>query len=259
VGFSRSLRFFGALLATSLKTSLGHRGAWLLQASFMALNNVLFFTTFWILFARFESIRGFRVGDMELMFGVSAVGFGLAIVTCGGMLDLAQSIAEGELDTLLAQPKNVLVRAVASRSNASGFGDVVSGTFLIWHSGLSNPTVLLAVLLAALAFVSASALIHSAAFWLGRVNSLARALVEFVITFTLYPPTLFGFGFKLVLFTLIPAGVVAYLPVDMVRQPSLRTVAIAAFAVAAHACVALFVFRRGLRRYESGSRFSVLG
>lgn len=253
----KTLRFAGALFATSLKASLALRGAFLLQALFMLINNLMFFSTWWILFRRFDSIRGYRLHDMLALFGITASGFGLAVVLCGGMLELARAISDGELDALLAQPKNVLVRAIASRSVASGWGDLVSGLGMIALCGYGHPfAALLATLLAAVGFVSSAAVLHSSAFWLGRTDSLARSLLEFVMVFTLYPPTLFGGTLKLVLFTLLPAGLIAYLPIELLRDPSLGTLAPAVLGSGCYALFASWLFHRGLRRYESGSRFS---
>ena len=253
---TRALRFTAALVSTSLQSSVASRGAFLMQVTFMALNNLLFLSTWFILFARFERVGDFGLPDMLLLFGVSASGFGLAVVLCGGALELSRTIADGGLDALLCQPKSVLLRVVTSRSQASGWGDVASGLLLIGFSeGAPLALAPLAVLLAAVAFVATACLAHSAAFWLGRVDSLARALVDLVVLFTLYPPSLFGAGVRVLLFTLLPAGVVAYLPVEILRAPGWDTVAIATLAVAAYAALAYRVFSAGLRRYESGSRF----
>ena len=91
---------------------------------------------------------------MLLLFGVSAAGFGLASCCAAASLELSRAIADGELDALLAQPKSVLLRAIASRSVASGWGDVASGLLMIALSGTATPAwALLAVMLAALGFV----------------------------------------------------------------------------------------------------------
>ncbi|MFI5308915.1 MAG: ABC transporter permease [Polyangiales bacterium] len=256
----RSLRFLGALVATSLKVSVAHRAAFLMQAVFMALNNLLFFSTWWILFARFDHVGGYRLHDMLLLFGVTASGFGLAVVLCGGTIELARAIADGDLDAFLAQPKNVLVRAIASRSVASGWGDIVSGVALI---GFSDPARLrwapVAIVLTALGFVASACVVHSSAFWLGRVDGLARTFMELIMTFSLYPPPLFGLGLRMVLFTILPAGVIAYLPVELLRAPGLRTLTTAVLGVSVYVALAAWVFQRGLRNYASGSRFGALG
>lgn len=259
----QTLRFALSLFGTTLKASMALRTAFLLQASFMVLNNTIMFTVWWVLFERFEQIRGYRLPDMLALYGVAAAGYGLAMVTCGGMLEIARLIADGELDPLLAQPKSVLLRTLAVRSSPAGWGDLATGCVMLGLSGYVRwstlPVAMLATLLAALGFVASAVLLHSSAFWLGRVESVARMFFHFVLAFTLYPPTLFEGGLKLVLYTLIPAGIIAYLPVELVRNFDLRTAAISVSAVASYALLACWLFTRGLRHYASGSRFGVWG
>ena len=102
-------------------------------------------------------------------------------------------------------------------------------------------------------------LFFSAAFWLGRVESIARQLWELLITFSLYPEPLFGGVLRLALFTILPAGFVGYLPVAVVRAPSTPQVCVLVAGAAAYLALAVLVFDRGLRRYASGSRFSTFG
>src|SRR4029453_3104075 len=130
------IRFAAALLATNLKASLILRGAFTMQVVFMALNNLTFFVFWWVLMRRVPDIRGWRLADIELLFGMVAVAVGLAITVAGGVGDLGQFIEEGGLDTLLVQPPPVLLHAVGMRSQSSGFGDMGSGVILIVMSGL---------------------------------------------------------------------------------------------------------------------------
>jgi ABC-2 type transport system permease protein len=219
--------------------------------------------TWWILFDHFDNIRGYRLPDMLCMFGVGAAGFGLAAVLLGGTYELSRKIVDGELDALLCQPKSVLLRALAARSTASGWGDIASGLLMLAWSGrltlVNLPIALLAIVLAALVLTSSAVLMHSTAFWLGNVESVALTLHDFLIAFTLYPPSLFGAGLKTVLFTLLPAGLVVYLPVELIRHFSVQTALLAVGGAGLHALVSGSLFYRGLRRYESGSRMGVWG
>ena len=61
------------------------------------------------------------------------------------------------------------------------------------------------------------------------------------------------------LFTVLPAGFVGYLPVQIVRQPSIVSIAMLAAGAATYLTIATWVFGRGLRRYASGSRFVTFG
>jgi ABC-2 type transport system permease protein len=150
---------------------------------------------------------------------------------------------------------------VASPPWAAGWGDLASGLLLIALSGHASPAslprVAVAVLASAALFTSTAILVHSAAFWLGRVHALARQLCEFLITFSSYPEPLFAGALKLLLFTALPAGFIGYLPASLVREFSWTTLGAVAASVALYGALAGWVFRAGLRRYASGSRFGV--
>lgn len=73
------------------------------------------------------------------------------------------------------------------------------------------------------------------------------------------PEPLFGGALRLVLFTVLPAGFVGYLPVRVVQAPSATLVGLLVLGAAAYLGLAVLLFDRGLRRYTSGSRFSTFG
>ena len=143
-GWKPTLRFAAALIAINLKSSFALRGAFWLQAGFMVANNVLYFTFWWVFFDRFQEIRGWRVADVAALFGVVATGFGAAVVFAGGIRDLSRHIVDGDLDSFLTQPKSPLLHATASRTYASGWGDMCSGVAFLLFSGLVLSEAILA-------------------------------------------------------------------------------------------------------------------
>jgi ABC-2 type transport system permease protein len=76
---------------------------------------------------------------------------------------------------------------------------------------------------------------------------VSRQLWELTITFAIYPEPLFGGALRLLLFTAIPAGFVAYLPARMLRDPSPVTLAASVGAALAYVAFAVWVFDRGVR------------
>jgi len=229
----------------------------------MVLNNVVFFTFWWVLLARVPDIRGWQLRDMQLLFGITATSYGLVVAFAGGVRELGRFIDEGALDTLLTQPKPTLLYAAGLHSRASGFGDVASGACFIIASGYvgwaNAPVVGLAVAAGAVTFLGAGILFFSLPFWLSRSETVSRQAWELILTFALYPEPLFGGAMRLLLFTLLPAGIVSYLPVDMVRHPSVAGVLMTLAAAAMYLALAVWTFKRGLTRYASGSRFVVFG
>jgi ABC-2 type transport system permease protein len=262
-GARTRLRFPRALLAMSFKSSLALRAAFVMQSTFMAINNLVFFVFWWILLHRVDHIRGWRLSEMALLFGIVACSYGLAVTLAGGVRHLARFIDEGDLDAWLTQPKPTLLYALLCRSQASGIGDFGSGVLLIALSGTVKPATIpvaaLAVVSSAIVLVASGVVFFSLAFWLGRVETAARQLFESLVTFALYPEPLFGGAVRLLLFSLLPAGVVGYLPVQLVRYPSFETGFTLLAAALAYGAFAIWIFGRGLRSYGSGSRFGMLG
>src|SRR5689334_23719986 len=122
---SNNLPFAWALLATNFRAAAALRGAFVMQVVFMVVNNLTFFVFWWVLMRRVPDLRGWRLGDIQVLFGVVAAGFGLTVTLAGGVRHLGRFIDEGELDTLLTQPKPVLLYALGLRSQASGCGDLL--------------------------------------------------------------------------------------------------------------------------------------
>jgi ABC-2 type transport system permease protein len=259
----RTTRFARALFIASLKAALILRGAFAMQVVFMALNNLTFFVFWWILMRRVPEIRGWHLAQVQVLFGIVAVAAGLAVTLAGGVLHLARLIDEGGLDALLVQPQPVLLHALGLRLQPSGFGDILSGLILIGWSGqvswIDTPRVAMAVVTASLVAVASGVVFFSLPFWLGRVDTLARQLWDLLITFSVYPDPLFGGALRLILFTLIPAGWVGYVPARVARETSVGPLLLLGAAAGIYTMLALTVFRFGLRRYASGSRFGTFG
>jgi ABC-2 type transport system permease protein len=256
-------RFAIALVSTAIRAAMAERGAFIMRAVLMAVNNAIFFTFWIVLLSRVPSVRGYELGDVAVLYGIVAIAHGVAVFVAGGMSYLARVIHDGELDALLAQPKPTLLYAVGLRSQPSGLGDIVSGLVMIALSGrvgvMGIPLVIVAGVAGAIVLVATGVLLHSAAFWLGRTESASRQLYEMTLFFSLYPDTLFTGPLRWILFTIVPAGFVGYLPADLIRAPDAWTAIAIVLGVISYAVVAAWVFQRGLRAYSSGSRFATFG
>jgi ABC-2 type transport system permease protein len=254
------MRYLGALLLTNLKASVALRGAFWARAAFMALNNGIMLVLWLLFFLRYRDVNGWRAADTVAIYAVTASAYGLAVILGHGVSDLARRIHEGGLDAFLTQPKDVLLQCVASRSEASGWGDLFSGVVLFAVAGHLAPATLPVCLVTALSgaaiFLSWNVMFHSLAFWLGDTSTVSRQAWHFLILFSLYPSTIFGGWLKLLLFTALPAGFIGFLPVDLLHRFSWGTLLAVAGAAAAYVALAALVFRLGLRRYQSGSRFA---
>jgi ABC-2 type transport system permease protein len=248
---------------TNLKAAAALRGKFWLQVTFMMINNVTWFVFWWVLFKRIGSLRSWQVDDVVLLYGLCAAAFGLMQGFTGGVRHISRWIDEGELDPLLVQPKSTWLYAVCSRSQPTGFGDVISGSAFILGSGhVHAHNLLLAVLCTlcgACVFLGVALTLYSLAFWFRRSEAISRQSLDFLVMFGMYPEALFQGPLLWCLFTLLPAGFVSYVPVHILRDGRLEELPLLIAAAVGFMVLGIATFERGLRRYASGSRFGVWG
>lgn len=260
-----NLSFLLTLWKTNLLSAMEYRAAFLAQVLGMMLNNAFYFVFWVIFFERFEEINGWSLVDMFLLFGIVAVAFGAGTYLFGNALHLSGIIANGELDYYLSLPKPVLLHALASRSVASSAGDFLYGllsfSVAVVVTGSFSAGMLARFLLACVAAIAVVVgflvLVQSLAFWLGNASLLTNNAVNAIITFAIYPITLFDGTAKLLLFTVIPAAFVGALPAEFVRAFDWSSLGLLLLGATFFLGTAIAVFYRGLRRYESGSAIQV--
>ena len=257
----KEFRFLLAVWRANLQSAMEYRVSFLTQAIGMMLNNSFYFAIWIIFFDRFKEVRGWGLGDMYLTLGVVASAFGLVSVFFGNAFTLSEIINQGRLDYYLSLPRPVLLHTVSSRMIASGLGDISYGFLSYAVSGHYTWDGLLrfvlATLLAAAVFASFLILVQSLAFWLGMISNLSSLAINAIITFGIYPITLFDNYARLILFTVIPAALIGSLPAEFIRAFTWETLAELLAGALVFLLLAGTIFRLGLKRYESGSAIQV--
>lgn len=257
----KHLKFLLAVWGANLQSVMEYRASFITQALAMMFNNFIYFVIWMIFFDRFKEVRGWGINDMYITYGVIASAFGLVAVFFGNSFVLGDVINNGRLDYYLSLPRPVLLHAVSSRMIASGVGDITYGFLSYAASGQFSwdgfLRFILAILLGAMVFAAFLILVNSLAFWTGIVSSLSNLMVNAIITFGIYPITLFDNYAKLILFTVVPAALMGALPADFVRAFTWQTLAQLLFGAMMFLGLAITVFRLGLKRYESGNAIQI--
>jgi ABC-2 type transport system permease protein len=257
----KELKFLFAVWKTNLLSAMEYRVAFISQIVGMMLNDFIYFTVWIIFFDRFKEVRSWGINDMYITYGVLASAFGLVAMLFGNAFTLSEIINQGRLDYYLSFPRPVLLHTISSRMISSGMGDFTYGIISYALSGQQTwdgfLRFVLATLLAASVFASFLILVQSLAFWLGVMSNLTSLAVSALITFGIYPITLFDSYAKVILFTLIPAAFMGAVPAEFVRAFTWQSLAQLLVGAVIFLCLAVAMFRLGIRRYESGSAIQV--
>ncbi|MCK4259501.1 MAG: ABC-2 family transporter protein [Halanaerobiales bacterium] len=255
------LRFLAHVWRLNLASAMEYRVNFLTQAIMMIINNAFYFV-FWVLFfERFNQIKGWAFQDILLLFSVVTVGFGLAFTFFGNGNRLSHLIEEGQLDYYLVLPRDVMLYSLASRTSVAAIGDIIFGVLMFFISGnVSLQSFILWIscsFLVAGIMVAYVSIVGSIAFWTKRAKVLSEQAINAVLTFSLYPNQIFVGSVRFILFTIVPAGFISSIPVEIIRDlKSWNLLLLAAYTIFI-IILSRVIFNRGLRRYESGNLFNV--
>lgn len=261
VALGETASFVCAHFKFNLASAMEYRWSFISQVALMTVNDFMMLFFWWLIFSRVPDIAGWTFRDVITMQSVVALAFGLNVSVFGNLHRIPQLIARGQLDYYLLLPKDPLLHMLVSRSDISGFGDMAFGiaAFMVFTSVSWQRVILFLAtsLAAATVYASFVTVAGSLAFLMGNAQTVGAQLAQAMVTFSGYPGSLFKGAVRALLYSAIPVGFFAYVPVELLRNFSWTLFAgLIAFA-ACSAIVAKALFRAGLRRYESGNLMAI--
>ena len=252
--------YLPALLRLNVRGALAQRRQILFTSGAMFTQNLLFFLLWVIFFGTVKNVRGWTIADFETFYGIVVGGFGLAFFWADSCGQIAGKIISGDLDAYLVRPRSPLPQLVLGPVGMSCLGDIVYAVLLLSLAQLSLQGWLLALLTALLTGIIQVAtflLVQTLGFYLAGGDRLARQLYDMFLCLSAVPQQAQTGVIKLLLFTVVPAGFLVVLPVEIVRQHSLHLLLWLASAAAGYALLAIAAFNHGLRRYASATGWTV--
>ena len=230
--------------------------SFLVNILFMILNNAAFIVQWIILYSLRNDVGGYKLKQVLLLWGIAASTYGLAHFLFKRAFTLSDTITAGKLDAYLVQPKNVLISAITSDIEVSAIGDMIYGLIMLAISGITLTKFILFILFTicgALVVTSIAVILASLSFWFSKSDMIADTGNNLIMHFNTYPDGIFKGIAKILLFTIIPVGITAYIPVWVMTEfnlgLTLTVIAVTIFMVA----LAFWVFYKGLKRYSSSN------
>lgn len=244
--------------AFNVKACLEYRAAFIGQLFAVFINNGAFMLFWFLIYSKVGgSINGYSYKDIVLLWGVIASAFGWSEVLFGNGKNITRIIYTGELDIFILQPKPVLPNLVCSKMVMLGWGDALYGLvtfFLVF--GLDPIRLVLFIIYTvtgAVVFTGFRVIIHSLTFYLGNVQVLSATLINTLLGLGTYPATIFRGPILFLLYTALPVGFIAFLPVESLNSFSIKTFVYILLGDSIFVALAIWIFYLGLKKYESGN------
>lgn len=238
----------------SILSAMEYRFNFIMQSLGMIINDIFWLALWWLIFTRFETINGWNFQDMLVLHSIATLAFGLANTFFNGARKLHATVSEGRLDYYLTLPKNVLFHS-SLKTSYSATGDFVFGLVLIPFciSFAQLPLFIYFVICATVLFVSMTLIFNSLAFYMGNAERARSTADEAFLSFAMYPFSAFGGITKFFLLTLFPAGFITGIPIQVLKEFSWQWFWITGGIAVLFLSIAILLFYKGLRKYESGN------
>ena len=254
---ARALRFIGAYIVANLQASMEYRVSFWVQIVTMIANDSLWLFFWWVFFRQFPLTHGWQSTDIVILWAIAACGFGIGMGVFGNARQLSALIMNGGLDAYLGMPRYVLLHVCIATSDPSAWGDIIfalGAYILLLHPDLAHIALFILLgLQVAFIFTAFVVLLGCLAFFLGNTEGLAQQVGGALISFSTYPMNIFSGVVRLLLFTIVPAGFVSFVPLQLLHRLAWPLLfGMAGFTVLIVG-LAVGMFRLGLRRYESGN------
>ncbi len=227
---------------------------------FMILNNACFIVQWVVLYSLQDQIGGYSFTQVLLLWGMAAGSYGVSHFFFENAYTLSDQITEGKLDAYLVQPKNVLLSLITSKVKTSALGDMLYGYIMCIFAHVSILHYLLFTFLSicgGLILTGFAIVLGSFSFWIKKADMLAETGNGWMTSFSNYPDGIFKGVVKVLLYTLIPVGIVSYLPVSILSEFKLPLFGIVVGFTILMVVLAFLVFYRGLKRYSSSNLMGV--
>lgn len=226
---------------------------------FMLLNNASFIIQWIVLYSLKDNVGGYTFKQVLLLWGIAASTYGVSRFFFKKAFSLSEIINVGKLDAYLVQPKNVLLSAITTDVEPSALGDLIYGYIMLFIYGFTVERFLLFnlfTILGGFILVGIAVILGSLSFWFNKSDVVSDLGNSLMTNFATYPDGIFKGFVKGLLYTLIPVGIVNYIPVTVMTEFNLGLTLLVIGVTILVVTLAFLIFSKGLKRYSSSNLMS---
>jgi ABC-2 type transport system permease protein len=216
------MKLFFRYVAASLASQAQYPGSVLLRGTGQFFATGLEVMSMWALFDRFGDLRGWRLGEVLLFYGLVNMQYAIADLLTRGFDALGtQFIRTGNFDRLLLRPRSLTLQLVGHDVRLSRLGRLAQAAIVLGVATQRAPIHWSPAHLATAAFAVAGGvalffgllvLQGTLAFWTIESLEIANVLTYGGVQAAQYPLAVYARWFRRVLIFGVPLGCVAYFP-----------------------------------------------
>lgn len=244
----------------NIKILFRHKTNFILELANIIFNQLISLTFLYIIASTLPKLEGWSINELILVYGYLMLNKGVADLASSGLYDIEMLIRNGKLDTLLIRPMPVLKQILLSRIDFVHVVNISLGVGLVIYSFTVISAIhIFTILIISLLFLILSIIVifslrlisMSIAFWTQTSFPIAMS-IENVSDFAKYPISIYNYPIEFILTFILPFAFLSYFPVSIILGKLHFAFVFKFIAIVPVICmISLFVWSKGLKRYES--------
>ena len=218
---SRIIRLYLHYISVSIRSQMQYRLSFALQTFGQVIVCGIDFLAIWAMFARFGTLRGWRLPEVALFYGMVNVAFSLGDATSRGFDVLPGIVRRGDFDRLLLRPLGTAFQLAAHSLELRRLGRLSQALavliYAVCAAGVAWSAAKVALLLAAIAggaclFYGLIVLQATAAFWTVESLEVMNTVTYGGTEVGSYPLSIFNEWVRRFFTFVVPLACVIYYP-----------------------------------------------
>ncbi|MCP4750521.1 MAG: ABC transporter permease [Proteobacteria bacterium] len=131
-----AIRLYFSMIAVSIRGQMQYRAAFLMQTVGQFFITAADFLGIWILFQRFDNLKGWRLEEVALLYGIVCSAFAVAEAASHGFDFFSETVKRGNFDRLLLRPRSTALQLAGQQLTLRRVGKLLQSlmvlTWAIW-------------------------------------------------------------------------------------------------------------------------------
>lgn len=205
----------------NLKSLSIYRNDFLFGVFSMALKNILNFIQIYFIFSLTNSISGWSIEQMVLLYSGSVISFAVWRCFFIHTMTIPYFVRSGDMDIFLLKPTNTLFQIIVYGFDEDAWGDLFVGVVLYIIAVIVNGIPFLSALVLFILFVLSSLIFISISLFFSSLTLRSNGELTFSqLNYTFadiskYPINIFDKRFQFVFTYIIPIGYISYYPITI--------------------------------------------
>lgn len=257
------IQLYFKFIRVSVKSQMQYKSSFVMLSLAHLISTFVDILGIWVLFSRFNLVKGWSIQEVCLIYGIIHMGFALAEALGRGLDTFDQMVKYGEFDRVLLRPLPTLLQVGTQEFQLMRIGRFLQGLFvLLWgcHKmnisllSFSTLTIFASIVGTCCLFGGLFILRATLAFWTTEGLEVMNIATYGGVEAGQYPMTIYHPLFKAFFTFIIPLAFVAYFPVAVLlgheKWPVLLSLLFPMGGVL-FLLVSFHIWSVGVRRYHS--------